>query len=182
LSPINDWINIPPGTVQYDAHLEDVFRRLQNSTFYLGNPSLSDHVQWIDAGKRRVLVEKTDDVSNDGYDGAALECIGIINPVNFWLYPCAGWAGNKGPLNNWDRNSPFEKARARARLCSHHHPNLLGAWEKGLDNLKSIIQSSVANSPSQVQLDTTKLFEGNQIRFRHAIFQVSFFPLLIYKY
>jgi hypothetical protein len=110
-SPIHNTPNKSPTITPHDPYLDNVINCLQDSPFYLANPSLFDHVQWIDSARRRILVENTED--NTGmYRPAALEIIGIISPQNFWLYPCRGWNEGKPPNSNWQNLTPFHKVKA----------------------------------------------------------------------
>lgn len=53
----------------------------------------------------------------------------LINPHNFWLYPGAGWNSEKGPRNDWVHPRPFERAKAKAWIRNHQHPNPSRDWK-----------------------------------------------------
>jgi len=160
---------------QNDPFLDHVIEQLQNSTLYLANPSLLNHVKWIasDGGRRRVLVEKTPSVNSHTFPRAALEVIGVISSDNFGLLPCAVWNGDKGPRNDWAHPSSFEKANARAWVCAHQHPTVTGDWPNGLENLNRIIQSANPENASNLRIEKDTLFLKDQLRIRHAIFETK---------
>ena len=170
-SSIHNTTNKSPTITPTDPYLDDVINRLQNSPFYLANPSLFDHVRWIDSARRRVLVENTEDDAGM-YQAAALELIGIISPQNFWLYPCGGWNGGKPPKSDWQNPIPFHKVKARALVHRHHHQSLMTDWRTSLNNLDKLVQTAVTDTASQIQLDKDTLLHDDQLCIHHALFQV----------
>lgn len=157
-----------PGVFDDDNDLEEINSALHTNNLYLGNPELLQHVKWVESGRQRQLVLKDDDGE---CEPAILEWIGDISPWNFWLYACGGWNGELGPNNNWSKATPFEKAKARAHIRAPSHPTLAADWDKNIMNLKALM-TTVLDS-SQNKTTSHSLLDGDEIKMRHAIFEVS---------
>jgi len=114
-------INRPPSshvtsTPRFDDNdVDEDLRRLKTSLsrsqVYLGNSNLPKVVEWVDEGRRRILVLKRTN-KNSKFDPAIVEWVREVSPQNFWLYPCGGWNGERGPSGSWKTPTPFYKANA----------------------------------------------------------------------
>jgi hypothetical protein len=166
---------VPANIAHPDPHVQDIIDDIQNATLYLGNPSLLQNVHWVDGDRKRVLVENKDmdtDINIDVPEPAILQVVGVISTQKFWLYPCGGWSGERGPKNAWPNPTPFEKAKARGRICSLRHHARAQDWKMSVENLNKIAQTAVPSRSSQIECDKDSLVSENQLRVRHAIFEV----------
>ncbi|KAH9958184.1 hypothetical protein BGW80DRAFT_1250100 [Lactifluus volemus] len=143
-----------------------VLALLRYNKLHLANPSLLDHVQWVPSARRFVLVMK-EKVKNK-YQVAKLECVGELNPDKFWLHPCGGWVGPKGPANNWAKPTLFEKTRARGSLRRPQHPDLHPFWDAYVSNLDAVL--TLATSTAKDAGIDHSILEKNEIRIRHSVF------------
>jgi hypothetical protein len=155
-----------------DSDLENILTELHKGDFFLGNRSLKDHVKWVESGRQHKLVVKQVN-GDDSYEPTVLEWVGEISLMNFWLYPCAGWNGPKGPHNNWTNETPFEKAKACAMIRCTTNKLLAKDWKLCLDNVTHIMNTAKKNDGKI----THSLIESGEIKIRHSIFEVR--PMMI---
>ena len=164
-----------PGSISAfasnDQDLEDIVNALRQSNFHLGNPNLLQHVCWDPSRRSQLLVESGANNPHGDPVPAILEWVGKISPNNFWLYPCAGWNGELGPNNNWAKVSPFEKAKAKALIHVPNHAILAQDWNMCIGNLNRLMAALTA--ASQDPNNVLSLVHDNEVRVRHAIFQVG---------
>ena len=110
----------PPASspfVYEDPLIVDINTNLRQYQWFLSNSDLVQSVLWVESGRQLKLVQKPD-TPGKVMEPAVLQWVGEISPSNFWLYPCAGWNGAKGPKDDWSSSSPFEKAKSRAHIRS----------------------------------------------------------------
>jgi hypothetical protein len=160
---------------QDDTILQQIHSDLQNSDYFLGSMDLSQHVEWVNSGRQQVLVQKREN-PGDRYEPAILEFIAEVSPNNFWLYACAGWNGERGPNDNWEKASPFEKAKARAFLRRPSQGVVASDWKPCLANLHKLMmlaKKKVANTE-------LSLVQDEEVKIRHAIFEVCHFFVYIF--
>jgi hypothetical protein len=152
---------------EYNTPLE-VLHTIESKEFHLGNANLLDHVKWVKSGRQHFLVPKKPDVKV--HDRAVIEWIGEISDKSFWLYPCGGWAGEKGPHGTWDRSSPFEKAKARGHTRCPEHPKLASPWTRYIDNLNKLMR--LITSSSDDHNINYSITDDDEIIIRHSLFEV----------
>jgi hypothetical protein len=161
------------GSTDHERSQGDDVRQIRSamtqSKFFLGNPDIAQHVEWIEAGRQRILVEKEGGESGERVP-AVLEWIGEISSTNYWLYACAGWNGERGPDGSWNRESPFEKAKARGQIRRAIDPLLAEDWDACIVNMRGLMDMAKTNSKSPTALSTIL---ANEIKIRHSIFEVS---------
>jgi hypothetical protein len=103
-------------------------------------------------------------------DPAIIEWVGEINPNNFWLYPCGGWNGERGPNDDWEKASPFELAKARAVIRRPSHELFSDDWKKCIANINRLM--SMAKHPqSKIALS---ILQDSDVKVRHSIFEVRY--------
>lgn len=171
--PISSGHN-PTPEQSTDSDLEQLRSALSHSKVFLGNPDITQHVEWIEAGRQQVLVLKEETEGRDR-DPAVLEWIGEISPSNYWLYACAGWNGERGPDGSWSRESPFEKAKARGQVRRPIDPLLSREWDACIANMERLMDMAKNNLKSPTALSTIL---ANEIKIRHSIFEVNIHTLI----
>jgi hypothetical protein len=168
----NNVLTAPPNNA-YPTDNGDDLRSMQStlhrSKLFLGNPNLLGEVEWVESGRQRILVLKN--TEEDALrEFAVLEWVGEISPINFWLYPCAGWSGERGPHGDWEKGTPFEKAKARASIMSPPFDPFNGDWGACIDNIQKLMNSLINVGGAKIG---TSILQQGEIRIRHAVFEVQ---------
>jgi hypothetical protein len=153
-----------------DSDLKKVNEGLHKEELFLGNPDLLENVEWVEFGRQRVLVSKKNVTDDGDPETAVLQWVGEISPHNFWLYPCAGWNGERGPRGEWEKASPFENAKARANIRAPSQPFFATDWALCLRNLENVMNS--AKKPNA--RTALSVIQDDEVKVRHSIFQVRF--------
>ena len=150
-----------------DAELDKIREYLANDTSYLGHRSLLENVEWINYGRKWILAPKVVEGEEGSLQPAVLKWVGEVSPHNFWLYPCAGWNGERGPNGDWEKSSPFTAAKARANISRPNHPAFANDWKACIQNLSDLLD--VAKKPNTAT--ALSVIQGNEVRVRHSIFE-----------
>jgi hypothetical protein len=153
---------------QDDSDLERVNVSLRLSDLFLGNPKILENVKWVPDGRHHKLVLKARDGDDNFRKPAVLEWVGEISPSNFWLYACARWNGERGPMGLWEKPSPFETAKARARVQCPTYIQFVADWQACVNNLNSLMKLHMKLN-SRIALS---ILQDNEVKIRHGIFEV----------
>jgi hypothetical protein len=162
---------LPIPVVSFPSHDLSVLRKLnatlRENPLFLGNPHIEQHVQWVSVNNHRILVEIAER-EDAKYKMAILECVGEISPLNFRLYPCAGWNGESEPSDAWFWSSPFKCAKARAHVRRPCQPLFKDVWSSCLENIDKL-EKSVKGIDEKTDVS---ILQGDEIKIWHKIFDV----------
>jgi hypothetical protein len=152
-----------------DTDLREIKNYLCQSKTFLANQNLADNVEWVEFGRQRKLVMKNAKDADAIRDPAIIEWVGEISPNNFWLYPCAGWNGERGPNSDWEKRSPFELAKARAVVRRPSHALFTDDWKKCIANINRLM--AMAKHPNSKT--ALSILQDADIKIRHSIFELK---------
>ncbi|EIW60990.1 uncharacterized protein TRAVEDRAFT_46221 [Trametes versicolor FP-101664 SS1] len=141
--------------------LRGALSELVKSPYYVGNPSLQDHVKWVVLPTCSVLVR------TDTEEEAEVEWVGEIDPrgIAYHLYVDGGWRVE------FAAGSPLFASKARALLMKPSRnvwSTAAGLWPDILAGFNNI-ESSRAQAGATKQNTIVEL--GNKIKVRHIIFE-----------
>jgi hypothetical protein len=153
-----------------EDELKDYLNDLTSSSFYLASPNLFQNVEWFTDG----LVDRLD---NDLYEEAELRWIGEVSARHFWLYPCGGWKGGKGPTGTW-KETPFHKAKATARIMAARHPLFEPLWSSTVAGARKIM----ASKRTAGMTIKNSLIDDNMIKIRHSLFEVRWLTISFHTF
>jgi hypothetical protein len=175
---VDSAVSSPPLFQEKDDDLRAIRESLHESPLFLANPDLLNNVEWVEFGRRQKLVVKNPDDNNTVREPAVLEWVGEISPINFWLYPCGGWNGERGPNGDWEKASPFETAKARAVVRCPSHEIFSEDWSACITNTERLM-SLLKKDKSKTSLS---IIQNDEIKIRHALFEVIIIQTLVFYF
>ncbi|GBE87499.1 hypothetical protein SCP_1101760 [Sparassis crispa] len=155
-------------TSTVDQLLQQQESSLAKSPFYLGNPTLSNHVDWFckDPSNDQLIVKQR--TPDDPPQLADLTCIGEIGSDHYYMFP-GGYntANDKLPQGNTE----FERVRGYFRLHPPRKKIVRDLWKPMLDGLKKL-QSTVPNARGPIRYSIVE--EGVMLKIRHDWFEFQY--------
>ncbi|KAL6303864.1 hypothetical protein BKA93DRAFT_928802 [Sparassis latifolia] len=164
---------MPDDNLTQSLHLsttDDLLRHqealLRKSAYFLGNPSLLNHVEWMKKDSMYDVLVVKPRTKGEEPQLADLLCIGEIGAERYFMYP-----GGYNTATNSDptRKSQFEKIHGYLRLHSPRKKKLAELWSSTLDGLQKVL-STIPNPRIEKGFDIIQ--ERDNLKIRHDWFEV----------